>query len=62
LAPNVKMKTVRRKTSFTRNPLEKRKGNQQNRQMHTQILSKNELVIKAEEEKWEQSQPNGLTW
>ena len=48
LAPSAKIK--KGKNLFHKKPSRKRKGNQQKRQMNTQILSKNELVINAEEE------------
>ena len=48
LAPSAKIK--KGKKLFHKKPSRKRKGNQQKRQMYTQILSKNELVINAEEE------------
>ena len=48
LAPNAKIE--KGENHFHKKPSRKRKGNQQKRQMNTQILSKNELVINAEEE------------
>ena len=50
LAPSAKIKIKKGKSLFHKKPSRKRKGNQQKRQMYTQILSKNELVINAEEE------------
>ena len=51
LAPSAKIKIKKgEKKLFHKKPSRKRKGNQQKRQMNTQILSKNELVINAEEE------------
>ena len=44
------IKIKKGKHFFHKKPFRKRKGNQQKRQMYTQILSKNELVINAEEE------------
>ena len=48
LAPTAKIK--KGKKLFHKKPSRKRKGNQQKRQMYTQILCKNEVVINAEEE------------
>ena len=65
LAPSAKIKKVEKTSQET---LQKKK---QNSQMYTQILSKNELVINAEEEKEEeeedgkkrkQKQKNEWTW
>ena len=50
LAPSAEIKT-KDKNFLHKKPSRKRKGNQQKKQMHTQILNKNELVIIAEEEK-----------
>ena len=50
LAPSAKIKIKKGKKLFHKKPSRKRMGNQQKRQMNTQILSKNELVINAEEE------------
>ena len=50
LAPSAKIKIKKGKNLSHKKPSRKRKGNQQKRQMNTQILSKNELVINAEEE------------
>ena len=51
LAPSAKIKIFKKgKTLFHKKSSRKRKGNQQKRQMNTQILSKNEVVINAEEE------------
>ncbi len=48
--PVQRLKFKKGKNLFHEKPSRKRKGNQQKRQMNTQILSKNELVINAEEE------------
>ena len=52
LAPSAKIKIKQGETKklLHKKPSRKRKGNQQKRQMYTQILSKNELVINADEE------------
>ena len=50
LAPSAKIKIKKGKNLFHKKPSGKRKGNQQKRQMSAQILSKNELVLNAEEE------------
>ena len=65
MAPSAKINIKkRRKTSFTRTPPEKKGKNQQKRQMYTQILSKNELVINAEEEKKKtrEREKNKIKW
>ena len=48
--PVQRLKLKKGENLFHKKPSRKRKGNQQKRQMNTQILSKNELVINAEEE------------
>ena len=55
LAPGAEIKT-KDKNLLHKKPSRKRKGNQQKRQMYTQVLSKNELVINAEEEKGEEGE------
>ena len=58
-----RLKLKKGKNLFHKKPSRKRKGNQQKRQMNTQILSKNELVINAEEEGRERKQTkNKWTW
>ena len=52
LAPSAKIKKGNK--LFHKKRSRKRKGNQQKRQMYTQILSKNELVINSEEEEEEE--------
>ena len=49
LAPSVKIKIKKGKNIRHKKPSRKRKGNQQKRKMYTQIFSKNELIINAEE-------------
>ena len=56
LAPSAKINIKKGEKPPSQEPLQKRKGNQQKRQMYTQILSKNELVINAEEEKEEEDE------
>ena len=48
LAPSAKIK-IKKGEKPSQETLQKKKGNQQKRQMYTQILSKNELVINTEE-------------
>ena len=48
--PVQRLKLKKGKNRFPKKPSRKRTGNQQKRQMYTQILSKNELVINAAEE------------
>ena len=60
--PVQRLKLKKRENLFHKKP-SKRKGNQQKRQMNTQILSKNELVINEEEEGRERKQTkNKWTW
>ena len=56
LAPSAKIKIKKGENLFHKKPSRKRKGNHQKRQMNTQILSKNELVINAEEEEEEEEE------
>ncbi len=56
--PVQRLKFKKGKNLFHEKPSRKRKGNQQKRQMNTQILSKNELVINAEEEEEEGRERN----
>ena len=49
LAPSAKIKIKKGEKPPSQETLQKKKGNQQKRQMYTQILSKNELVINTEE-------------
>ncbi len=63
--PVQRLKLKKGKNLFHKKPSRKRKGNQQKRQMNTQILSKNELVINAEEEeegRERKQTKNKLTW
>ncbi len=64
--PVQRLKLKKGKNLFHKKPSRKRKGNQQKRQMNTQILSKNELVINAEEEEEEgrerKQTKNKWTW
>ena len=61
--PVQRLKLKKGKNLFHKKPSRKRKGNQQKGQMTTQILSKNELVINAEEEEGrERKQKNKWTW
>ncbi len=58
-----RLKLKKGKKLFHRKPSRKRKGNQQKRQMYTQILSKNELVINAEEEEeWRERKQTKNKW
>ena len=59
LAPKAKIK--KGKNLFHKKPSRKRKGNQK-RQMYTQILSKNELVINAEEEEGRERKQTKNKW
>ena len=61
----------KRKKLLRKKPSRKRKGNPQKKQIYTQILNRNELVINAEEEKGKikkerkrkrEKQQTGWTW
>ena len=64
--PVQRLKLKKGKNLFHKKSSRKRKGNQQKRQVNTQILSKNELVINAEEEEEEgrerKQTKNKWTW
>ena len=61
--PVQRLKLKKGKTLFHKKPSRKRNGNQQKRQMYTQILSKNELVINAEEEEeWRKRKQTKNKW
>ena len=63
LAPSAKIKIKKGEQLFhMKKPSRKRKGNQQKRQMNTQILSKNELVINAEEEEGRERKQTKNKW
>jgi len=54
--PVQRLKLKKEKNLLHKKSPRKRKGNQQKRQMYTQILSKNELVINTEEQKGEEEE------
>ena len=60
--PVQRLKLKNGKNLFHKKPSRKRKGNQQKRQMNTQILSKNELVINAEEEEGRKRKQTKNKW
>ena len=64
LAPSAKINIKKGENPFSQENLQKkRKGNQQKRQMNTQIFTKNELVINAEKEGRERKQTKDKwTW
>ena len=62
LALSAKIKIKKGENLFHKKPSRKRKGNQQKRQMNTQILSKNELLINAEEEEGRERKQTKNKW
>ena len=60
--PVQRLKFLKGENLFHKKPSRKRKGDQQKRQMNTQTLSKNELVINAEEEEGRERKQTKNKW